>query len=403
MSIEIIKKMGTSQAINLLQNKKIAIVGGGPGGLTLARLLQLKGADVTVYERDFSQDARVQGAIVDLHFDSGLKVIEAAGLMDAFKASYMPDADKYRMVDKDGNICIDEHNSETVAGFGDEHFRPEIDRGALRDLLIQALLPDTVVWDSQFVSMEKVDNVWELTFKNGTTATADLVIGSDGYHSKIRPYVTDIKALYSGATIIQGEIRHPEKDCPDIHALVDNANLIAMGSGKTIAAQPRGDGGLTFYAASLYPEDWIKNSGIDFNNPDEVYAYLVKFYEGWSPVFYQLFKACTHFIPRPLNYFPSDQHWETKSDITIIGDAAHLMPPSGEGVNTAMLDALDLSECLGSAEFSDIQAAIAAYEKRMQARAVILLKEALEGIMDFASPSDASVQKLMQQFSQNAL
>ncbi len=57
--------------VNLLQNKKIAIVGGGPGGLTLARLLQMKGADV-------------KGAIVDLHFDSGLKVMEAADLMDVW-------------------------------------------------------------------------------------------------------------------------------------------------------------------------------------------------------------------------------------------------------------------------------------------------------------------------------
>src|ERR1700743_3269770 len=101
-------KMKTSKTIDLLQNKRIAIVGGGPGGLTLARLLQLKGASVKVYERDFNSDARIQGAIVDLHFDSGLKVIEAAGLMDAFKANYMPGADKSRMVDKDMNICIDE-------------------------------------------------------------------------------------------------------------------------------------------------------------------------------------------------------------------------------------------------------------------------------------------------------
>ncbi len=48
--------------MNAILNKKVAIVGGGPGGLTLARLLQLKGADVTVYERDISKEARVQGA-----------------------------------------------------------------------------------------------------------------------------------------------------------------------------------------------------------------------------------------------------------------------------------------------------------------------------------------------------
>lgn len=385
--------------INLLENKEIAIIGAGPGGLTLARLLQCKGANVKVYERDFNQEARVQGAIVDLHFDSGLKVMEAAGLMDAFKANYMPGADRYRMLDQAGTVYIDEHGQDSETGFGDEHFRPEIDRGALRDMLIASLLPDTVIWNSQFVSMELVNNIWELQFKNGTKAMADLVIGAEGHQSKIRPYLTDTKALYSGATIIQGEIDEPEKACPEIYAMVDNANLIVMGIGKTIAVQPRGDGGLTFYAASLYPEDWIKTSGINFKNSEEVSAYLVQFYEGWNPIFFTIFKACDYFVPRPLNYFPLDQHWESKQNLTLLGDAAHLMPPSGEGVNTAMLDALDLTVCLTAGKFQNIKAAIASYEQQMQSRATLLAQEALEGIKDFASPSEESIQKLIQQMT----
>lgn len=391
--------MSTPSAIDLLKDKRIAIVGGGPGGLTLARLLQMKGADVKVYERDLNRDARVQGAIVDLHFESGLKVINAAGLLDAFKAKYMRGADKYRMVDKDANICLDEENSGGVDDFDNEKFRPEIDRGALRDVLIDALAQDTVVWDSQFVGMAEVNNAWELQFENGTTATADIVIGSDGHRSRIRPYVTPIEALYSGVTIIQGEIDHPETACPQMYELVDKGNLIAMGIGKTVACQPRGDGGLTFYASSVYPENWVNTSGINFNDHEAVYAHLVKYYEDWNPVFFTLFKACDHFIPRPLNYFPLDQNWTAKSNITLIGDAAHLMPPSGEGVNTAMLDALDLSECLTNGGYEDLQAAIAAYELQMRARASEQAAEALEGITGFASPTEESINQFLEQFS----
>jgi 2-polyprenyl-6-methoxyphenol hydroxylase-like FAD-dependent oxidoreductase len=76
------------------------------------------------------------------------------------------------------------------------------------------------------------------------------------------------------------------------------------------------------------------------------------------------------------------------------------MPPSGEGVNTAMLDALDLIECLTSGEFNNLPAAMAAYEAQMLARAAILGEEALDSIHDFASPSDASVKKLIEQFTQ---
>lgn len=379
----------------LLENKHTAIVGGGPGGLTLARLLQMKGATVKVYERDFSQAARVQGAIVDLHFDSGLKAMEATGLMEAFKASYMQGADKYRLLDPQGNILLDEGNQAGEPQFGNPQFRPEIDRGALRDLLIEGLQPGTVVWGSQFVNMKLNNNKWELQFKNGTTATADLVIGSDGYRSQIRPYLTDIKPLYSGATIIQGEINHPERDCPEFAALMNEANLMGMGAGATIAAQPRGDGGLTFYAASLYPENWVKTSGIDFNQPEEVRSFLKQYYKDWNPIFYTLFDACNHFVPRPLNYFPLEHSWETKNNLTLIGDAAHLMPPNGEGVNLAMMDALDLSACLTNPDHTDLQEAIAAYEKIMFERATPLCQETIEGISDFAAPTEESVAELI--------
>ena len=281
--------MAITNPSRLLENKDIAIVGAGPGGLTLARLLQLKGANVKVYERDLNREVRVQGAIVDLHFHSGLKVLEAAGLMPAFKANYMRGANKLRIVDKDANICVDENSHTADDDFNNEQFKPEIDRGSLRNILIDSLLPGTVVWDSQFVSMLQVNNAWQIQFKNGTGTTANIVIGSDGYRSKIRPYVTDIKTLYSGAAIIQGEIDNPEKECPEMYALANNANLFAMGVGKTIAAQPRGDAGLSFYTASLYPENWEETSAVDLNNRKEVLAFLAQFYEGWHPIFFTLF------------------------------------------------------------------------------------------------------------------
>lgn len=78
----------------LIDNKSIAIVGGGPAGLTLARLLQLKGAEVKVYERDFNKDARVQGSPLDMHEDSGLAAIRKAELLEEFKKTFRPGADR---------------------------------------------------------------------------------------------------------------------------------------------------------------------------------------------------------------------------------------------------------------------------------------------------------------------
>lgn len=77
----------------LLQNKQIAIVGGGPGGLTLARLLQLQNVAVKVYERDADETARQQGATLDLHQESGLEALRRANLLDEFYANYRPEAE----------------------------------------------------------------------------------------------------------------------------------------------------------------------------------------------------------------------------------------------------------------------------------------------------------------------
>ena len=151
------------------QNKKIAIVGGGPGGLTLARLLQIKDADVRVFERDFNKEVRVQGATLDLHEESGLAALEKAGLMDAFKANFRPGAEMMRITDHQATIFYDEHAELSEKTFGGKYYRPEIDRGPLRHILLESLKPGTVVWDSHFVSMDKKDAGWQLNFKNGNT------------------------------------------------------------------------------------------------------------------------------------------------------------------------------------------------------------------------------------------
>src|SRR5580698_5623336 len=135
--------------MSAIEGKKIAIVGGGPGGLTLARLLQMRGADVNVYERDPNRAARVQGSALDLHEDSGLAALEAAGLIDAFWANHRPDLDRLRLTDANGTVLHDHFRRMSGAGK-----RPEIERGPLRELLLDSLRPNTVQWDCKLESAE---------------------------------------------------------------------------------------------------------------------------------------------------------------------------------------------------------------------------------------------------------
>jgi 2-polyprenyl-6-methoxyphenol hydroxylase-like FAD-dependent oxidoreductase len=364
----------------LLTNKQIVIVGAGPGGLTLARLLQLKGANVKVYERDLNKDARVQGSPLDLHDESGLAAMIKANLLAEFKNNFLPGADRMKIVNECGEVFFSDHVVKPVEDFGMESFRPEIDRGTLRKILLESLQQETVVWDSHFISMEKQNEGWLLYFKNGPSAYADIVIAADGANSKIRPYITDIKPFYSGITMLEGNVYDAKKVTPRIAALLDGGKIMAFGNKKDLLMGQKGNGEIGFYASFRADENWAADSSLDFFDKAQFVAWFKTAYPEWSSIWHELFEnAAIPFIPRPIYCIPFDQSWEALPDVTLLGDAAHVMPPfAGEGVNMAMLDALELSECLTSDKFRTLQEAIGSYEVAMRKRAAIAAKESLE-------------------------
>src|SRR5574337_1432110 len=76
--------------MNLLHNKKVAVIGAGPVGLTMATLLQQNGIDVTVYERDTDPHARIWGGTLDLHKGSGQEAMKKAGLLQTYYDLALP-------------------------------------------------------------------------------------------------------------------------------------------------------------------------------------------------------------------------------------------------------------------------------------------------------------------------
>ncbi|WP_284464173.1 NAD(P)/FAD-dependent oxidoreductase [Chryseobacterium sp.] len=362
----------------LINNKSIAIVGGGPAGLTLARLLQLKNANVKVYERDINKYARVQGSPLDMHEDSGLAALRKADLLEEFKKAYRPGADKTLIMNEQAEILFSDHEGKPDEDFGAEHFRPEIDRGPLRNMLLDSLQPETVVWDSHFISMEPQNDGWMLHFKNGTSAYADLVIAADGANSKIRPYLTDNKPIYSGIIMLEGNVS--KENAPNINALIKGGKIMAFGNSKNILMGQKGNGDLGFYASFKADENWPVNSGLNFSDSASILEWFKTEYSEWSNIWHELFiNAATPFIPRLIYYMPLDQTWETKLNVTLLGDAAHVMPPfAGEGANMAMLDALELSEHLTNNNYSTLQEALHHYETKMCKRAAVATQESFE-------------------------
>jgi 2-polyprenyl-6-methoxyphenol hydroxylase-like FAD-dependent oxidoreductase len=369
--------------MSAIERKNIAIVGGGPGGLTLARLLQQGGAQVTVYERDQSRSARVQGSALDLHEDSGLAALEAAGLVNAFWANHRPDLNRLRLTDASGRILHD--HPRTISGAGK---RPEIERGPLRDLLLDSLQPATMQWDCKLESAEMQGGQVLLRLAGGKTALADIAIGSDGANSRLRELVTPIRPEYVGVSLVEGLVNEAKQTIPELWDLLDGSALIALGGERTIGMGTKPDGSILFYAGLKTQDDRARQTLEEASSPDQRVTWFHAHFEGWSELWEPLFREAVSMVWRPLLVCPPDQHWKSKPNVTLIGDAAHVMPPyAGEGVNMAMLDALVLSKLLLSEESST--SAIAMYESEMLARMQQMTADTMVNTEMFYAP-DAS-------------
>jgi hypothetical protein len=170
--------------------------------------------------------------------------------------------------------------------------------------------------------------------------------------------------VYSGITGIEGTIYDAEKNVPGLSKLIKGGSLVALEKGKIIFFITKGDGGLTLLIPLKTPE----NIGVDVT---DIVAWFKKEFADWSPEWEEVFTTdALSIVARPWYYYPVDQHWKALPNLTMIGDAAHLMPPNGEGANQALADALELSEALCSKEFDTIEQAIASFEQKMRERCV---------------------------------
>ena len=213
------------------------------------------------------------------------------------------------------------------------------------------------------------------------------MVGADGAGSKIRPYVTSIQPVYSGVTIVEGTVQDAAATVPEIHRRLGIGKICALGNEKSLMISAEGDGSLVFYTGCNAGETWAGESGINFSDKADVRRWFREEFAGWAGLWDTLIEqADLPLIPRPQYFMPPDQRWETLPNLTLLGDAAHLMPPyAGEGVNMAMLDALELAECLLSSS-PGVPTALADYEAKMHARAALVIPMTLENTAAFHSP-----------------
>ncbi|MEW2122071.1 NAD(P)/FAD-dependent oxidoreductase [Streptomyces sp. NPDC005474] len=336
----------------------VTIIGGGLGGLTLARVLHVHGIPATVYEAEASPTARTQGGMLDIHDYNGQLAVQAAGLMDEFRSIIMEGRQAMRVLDRDGNVLLDQPDDGTGG-------RPEVQRGELRQMLLDSLPAGTVRWDHKVSSVRGLsEGRHEVAFADGSTVATSLLVGADGAWSRVRPLLSDAVPEYTGMSFVETYLVDADTRHPTAAKAVGGGSMFALEPGKRqIGAHRESGGTLHTYVMLSKPQDWF--AAIDFTDPAAAAARIAQEFDGWAPELTALITdSDTAPVLRPHYTLPVGHRWDPVPGVTLVGDAAHLIPPNGEGANLAMLDGAELGEAL-AAHPDDIEAALTEYEQAM--------------------------------------
>ncbi|MET9616013.1 FAD-dependent oxidoreductase [Kitasatospora indigofera] len=335
----------------------VTIIGAGLGGLTLARVLHVHGIPATVYEADPSAESRTQGGQLDIHEEDGQRALADAGLTAEFRAAVHEGADAARVLDQHGTTLLDLPSDGTA-------LRPEVLRGDLRRILLDSLPAGTVRWGCKLTGVRPLgDGRHELAFADGPTVTSGLLVGADGAWSRIRPLLSDARPEYTGTTFVETYLYDADERHPATAGLVGQGAMYALAPGKGIVAHREAGGVLHTYVELNRSAEWV--AAIDFTDAAAASARVAAEFDGWAPHLTALItEGATAPVARMIHTLPDGHRWDRVPGVTLIGDAAHLMPPSGDGANLAMFDGAELGKAI-AAHPDDVEAALTAYEKEL--------------------------------------
>ncbi|KAF6834917.1 monooxygenase FAD-binding protein [Colletotrichum plurivorum] len=326
-----------------MSSPKIAIIGAGPAGCMLARLLHLANIEATIFEGESSPNFRSQGGTLDLHTETGLLALKKAGLFEEFLKHARYDGQYMAIADKDNKYWF----VKTAEGLGSSmQERPEIDRPKLRELLADSLPKETIKWGHR---LKSVGEDGTLVFEHTTLPAFDLVVGADGAWSKVRQLLApDVTPSWTKIGMYNMSIPNAAETTPDLYKRVNRGSIFANSYGKRITIQQMGDGSLDVYASVVSDDENWSSPEVCGHDPCDLGAVkkaLLGQYHDWSPELTEaIAKAEGGCAPRSLYMLPVGFRWPHRRGATVIGDAAHLMTPyAGEGVNVALEDALRLA------------------------------------------------------------
>ena len=359
----------------------VTIVGAGLGGLMLARVLHVHGIPATIYEADPSEEARTQGGQLDIHEHDGQAALAAAGLSEGFRAIIHQGGEATRVLDPHGVVLLDEPDDGTGG-------RPEVLRGDLRRILLDALPEGTVQWGRKVAGAKSLGGGRHgLSFTDGSTATAGLLVGADGAWSRIRPLLSDATPEYLDTVFVETYLYDVDQRHTAAAKAVGGGAMYALAPGKGIVAHREAGDVIHTYVLLKRSAEWV--SAIDFTDTFAAMTTVANELNGWTTELTRLITGGeTAPVPRMIYTLPNGHRWDRVPGVTLLGDAAHLMPPSGDGANLAMFDGAELAKAIATHP-GDTEAALAAYETELFRRnepVAVEAHETLELILGDRAP-----------------
>lgn len=341
---------------------RIAIVGGGIGGLSLGIALQQRGFSPQIFEQA-SELAEV-GAAVALSANS-TRELQRLGVLDAIEAVATEPTELIFRGWRDATR-IAAYPVRQNAAYRNRYGAPYlgIHRAELQRILSGALGAGALHLGHRLTGLVEDGDTVDLEFANGRIARADLVIGADGVRSAVRRWMTGgERSVYSGTSAFRGIV-----PADRLSALPDpQAIQFWMGPDAHLLHYAIGGAGedINYFAVVEGPGTWPRPDSSTFEiEPHEALAAFT----GWHPAVTEMIGATPHRLQWGLFVVPHLLRWH-RGRVVMLGDATHAMVPHhGQGANTTIEDAITLAALLADAEPNCLDAMMHRYQKLRRAR-----------------------------------
>jgi salicylate hydroxylase len=345
---------------------RVAVVGAGIAGLTLAAALTGAGVRCRVYER--APRLGEVGAGIQLS-PNATRLLHRLGAGAALEAvTVRPEAIEMHRWDSGALLMRTALGRACEDMYGAPYYC--LHRADLHALLLAMLPEDVLRLDARCVAVTDRDGPAEIRFADGSVEHADVVVGADGIHSVIRQALVSDEPRFSGQAVYRGLI--PADRLP--HLLEEPKVLLWLGPGQHCVCYPISSGRTISFVATTPAGHWRTESWTE----EGKLADVVEAYQGWHQEVQSLLWAATTVTRWALHDRPPIDRWSGRR-MTIVGDAAHPMLPFGaQGANQAIEDAITLAACLRGVAGAGVREALRRYEEIRRPRTAYVQKTILD-------------------------